>query len=227
MKNTPNKHIKYGLSFICGLVINSLVFAVEPMNEMDLGGVSADIGYNPIEMYAAPSAGLVSEGYDISKSKFNNKADSSSNKPSEYENLSSFSSEASIDQYAEGDSTKDFVENELRNIEVNDIDKSSIITAFNIDEEAFEEAIHAGEYVVTNTKFLTSLTTSEVRYKESNVHHKSTIQLDGSIKGQTDVTIDLFKFEHLMGDSSEGRDAGNLFLSDFSIQTNTHTTSHQ
>jgi len=227
MEKMPNKHLAHGFIFAYAWLVSSLVFAVEPMTEIDLGGISADIGYNPIEMFGAPSAGLVSEGYDISLNKVKPLSSPNASSSPDQEKESDSSTEPPIDQYSEGNSTKDFASNELRDIEVSDMDKDSIITAFNIDEEAFEEAIHAGEYVVTNTKFLTSETTSEVRYKESNIHHESIIQPDGSVKGQAEVQIDVFKFEHLMGDNSEGRDAGNLIISDFAIQTRTHTFMHE
>jgi len=191
--------------------LSTNVMAVEPMTEADLGSVSADIGYDVLDVYGAPAAGLVSEGGQTS------------NESSRDENESDEEASVQAEQYSEGESTQEFAANEIRSLEVDSEHKDSFIQAFGIDEKAFEEAISAGEgAVVRKTKFLTTNTTSEVIYNEEDVHHESELQADGSLKGYSDIHIEQFRFEKLQGNDIENSDAGNLFLTDFTARTRTH-----
>ena len=177
---------------------------LELMDESDLGGVSALAGNNVLSIFGAPAAGL---SIDVDGDAYQASSTSLATK-----------------KYQESETTNDTARNEIRTIEENDSTNVNTLTVFRIDETAYNQAIHDAEEVTVESNFQSTSTSSEVLYKESNVSHKMTPISNNSISMQTDVFIDQFRFESLKGNDDNRPDAGQLYLSDFQITTQTYTT---
>jgi len=174
------------------------------MNESDLGSVSALSGDNILSIFGAPAAGLT---IDMD------------------ENANQFSTTSlSTTQHQESETSYDFATKEIQKIEENNNNNANTIAINHEDETGLDKTIHYAEEVVYNSSFQTTSTSSEVRYKESNVHHKMTPISDNQISSQSDVLIDQFRFDNLKGNDDNRPSAGQIFFSDFQIQTQVYTT---
>jgi|GEM_PF-4149055 len=174
------------------------------MNESDLGNVSALSGNNILSILGAPAAGLT---IDIDKN----------------DNQISSTSFSTI-QNQESETTNGFSKNEIRTVVENNSDTVNTILVFHVDETELNKAIHDTEEVVNKSSFQSTSTSSEVRYKESNVHHKMTPINDNAISTQADVFIDQFRFDNLKGNDENRPSAGQLFFSNFQIYTQVNTS---
>jgi len=174
------------------------------MNESDLGNVSALSGNNILSIFGAPAAGLT---IDIDEN--NNQTSSTS---------------YSTTKNQESETTNGFEKNEIQTIVENNSDAVNIISTFHVDETELNKAIHDAEEVVNKSSFQSTSTSSEVRYKESNVHHKMTPISENTISMKSEVFIDQFKFDNLKGNNDHRPSAGQVFFSDFQVRTQAFTT---
>jgi len=174
------------------------------MNESDLGNVSALSGNNILSILGAPAAGLT---IDI---------DENGNQTS--------STSFSTTKNQESEKNNGLGKSEIRTIVEDNSDSVNIISAFHVDETELNKAIHDAKEVVNKSNFQSTSTSSEVRYKESNVHHKMTPISENKISMQSDVFIDQFRFDNLKGNDDHRPSAGQVFFSNIQATTQVYTT---
>jgi len=180
--------------------------SAKPMNENDLGSISAVSGENILSLFGAPAAGLSIEQAGALATSSKNTTLSKN------------------ETYEEGSTTEVFAEAELESLE-KDSSEQVPPPNLNIDISAFEEAIYASKLT---TGIATSLdsSNSEIQFFNKNMNRNLTVITGNDIKVSRDLHIDLLKIDDLRT-SAEGPSAGSLYLSDWRSKGTTHMVTRE
>lgn len=205
------------LSAALACSFSSLLIAAQPMSEADMDNVSAVAGLNLLNIYGAPSAGLkvdTEENASSTKSSSNNRIlDDASVE---------ITGPLSVESYQEGETTQDFASQELTKIEEGRLNQEQgSISSF--ESSLQSSAIIDDRSTIGEAQAFT--TSSEISYKDRNVHHEMTELGNGAVSVSRNLQIDLLKIENLRGaHHEEHRSAGSIYLSDWSSRGDTRLT---
>jgi len=183
------------------IVCTTTVNAVQPMSESDLEFVSATTGSNILNIFGASQAGL--------------KIDDT-----ETQEIPSSSAKLETEKYQEGEATNPIAQKELNAIEEGKLQKSNTIPEFTIPQETENSLIKSNLQTTGNASVFS--TSSEIKYKTTNVHHEMKTIENGGVSVSRDLQIDLLKLENLSGDQIDNsRSAGSIYLSNWNSQGDT------
>ncbi len=179
---------------------SSVVFAVQPMSEIDLGSVSADAGENILNIYGASAAGLRD---DVTGSDQNMSATNLVKK-----------------QHQESTEVESAVDDKIKTLASGIAGYDLAILSPSLDKETVQATLSAS---LVTVKDLSALSTNgEIRYKNENVHHDMKHIEDGGVSVERDLSIDLLKLENLRGDYQDrSPSAGSIYISDWRSQGET------
>jgi hypothetical protein len=171
------------------------------MSESDLEFVSATTGSNILNIFGASQAGL--------------KIDDT-----ETQEIPGSSAKLETEKYQEGEATNPIAQKELDAIEEGKLQKTTTTPEFSIPQETENSIIKSNLQTTGNASVFS--TSSEIKYKTTNVHHEMKTIENGGVSVSRDLQIDLLKLENLSGDQIDNsRSAGSIYLSNWNSQGDT------
>lgn len=207
LKQILQKSILLKASCFIVFVLPYPTLAIQPMSESDLEIVSATTGSNILNIFGASQAGL--------------KLDDSM---SENTNVSSVS--LNTENFNEGEATKPAALYKLRTIEEDNLQIPNNNTERVLSNEEQHIVLKLNEQTTNSSSVF--LTSSEINYKTSNVHHQMRNIDNGGVAVARDLQIDLLKLENLRGDTmDDSRSAGSIYISDWHSQGDTRIITSQ
>ncbi len=178
--------------------------AITPLNENDLGGVSAEVGANLLNILGAPGAGLTE--------------DTEAN-----ENNSESEVELETTTYQESEAATPVAKRELEQIENELAEPQGETTFAEYESKLLEQTVSATKQLVISVDELP--TSSEIVYNPNGRNYEAKFADNGVVTVDRQLSIDVLKLENIRGDGfDDGRNAGNLFLHDWSSRGSTTMT---
>ncbi len=194
--------MKRTLSCVSSVIIilfSAALSAVQPLNELDLGDVSADAGVNVLNLYGMPAAGIT--------------VDTSEDVP-----LEGLSLTLPETKHSEGEEAVPAAEQRLSELE------RSLQSLIKTDGEEGSVSVAIIEKIVAATDITLREASvvdnnSSIRYRSDDFQHSTDFVDPDTISINRKLLIERLSFENLSGDNGDsGRSAGSIYISNWSSQ---------
>lgn len=175
-------------------------FAVQPLDEVGLEGVSADAGVNVLNLYGASAAGIAID-----------------ETPDNAELSESLESTVPLSQtrHSEGSEAQPAAEQQLSDLEqslqslTRDQDLSLVLSSQEVASILDSNRVTLGEASVLRNS-------SEIRYRDANATRELQPLDENLVNVRRDLLIERLSIENLSGnDVDSSRSAGSIFISDW------------